>query len=81
MRLFEGGSRRATSAATSAVILKALQANRWNRRKTAEELNMSYRSLLYKLREAGLPQRRRGHRGFPPRPIKRLRGGASQDNG
>jgi two-component system, NtrC family, response regulator AtoC len=59
-------SRRATSAATKAVILRALQANHWNRRKTAEELKMSYRSLLYKLREAGLPQRRRGHRGLPP---------------
>ncbi len=59
-------SRQATSAASNAIILKALQANRWNRRKTAEELNMSYRSLLYKLREVGLPQRRRGHIGFPP---------------
>jgi two-component system, NtrC family, response regulator AtoC len=59
-------SRRATTAVTSAVILKVLQANRWNRRKTAEELNMSYRSLLYKLREVGVPQRRRSHRGLPP---------------
>ena len=59
-------SRRATSAATSAVILRVLQANHWNRRKTAEELNMSYRSLMYKLREMGLPHRRRGHRGLPP---------------
>ena len=59
-------SRRAASAASSAMILKVLQANRWNRRKTAEDLNMSYRSLLYKLREAGIPQRRRGHRGLPP---------------
>jgi two-component system response regulator AtoC len=59
-------SRRATSAATNAVILKVLQINHWNRRKTAEELKMSYRSLLYKLREVGLPQRRRGHRGLPP---------------
>jgi two-component system, NtrC family, response regulator AtoC len=59
-------SRRAVSAASSAMILKVLQANRWNRRKTAEDLNMSYRSLLYKLREAGIPQRRRGHRGLPP---------------
>jgi two-component system response regulator AtoC len=58
-------SRRATSSATNAIILKVLQANHWNRRKTAEALNMSYRSLLYKLREVGLPQRRRGHRGFP----------------
>ena len=59
-------SRRATLAVTRAVVLKALQANHWNRRKTAEELNMSYRSLLYKLREAGVPQRRRGHNGFRP---------------
>jgi len=59
-------SRRATSAVTHAVILKALQANHWNRRKTAEQLNISYRSLLYKLREVGLPQRRRTHRGLPP---------------
>jgi two-component system, NtrC family, response regulator AtoC len=58
-------SRRATSAVTSAVILKVLQANHWNRRKTAEELNMSYRSLLYKLREVGIPQRRKSHRSFP----------------
>jgi two-component system, NtrC family, response regulator AtoC len=59
-------SRRATAAASSALILKVLQANHWNRRKTAEDLNMSYRSLLYKLREVGVPQRRRSHRGFPP---------------
>ena len=58
-------SRRATSAASGAVILKVLRANRWNRRKTAQDLNMSYRSLLYKLREAGIPQRRRTHRRFP----------------
>jgi two-component system, NtrC family, response regulator AtoC len=59
-------SRRATSEASNAMILKVLQANRWNRRKTAEDLNMSYRSLLYKLRDAGIPQRRRRHTGFPP---------------
>jgi two-component system, NtrC family, response regulator AtoC len=58
-------SRRAASSATNSLILKVLQANHWNRRKTAEDLNMSYRSLLYKLREAGIP-RRRSHRGFPP---------------
>ena len=59
-------SRKATSTASSALILKTLRANRWNRRKTADDLNMSYRSLLYKLREAGVPPRRRAHRGFPP---------------
>jgi two-component system, NtrC family, response regulator AtoC len=59
-------SRKATSAAVSALILRVLQANRGNRRKTADELHMSYRSLLYKLRDAGVPRRRRSARGFPP---------------
>jgi two-component system, NtrC family, response regulator AtoC len=59
-------SRQAVSVASYALILKALEANHWNRRKTADELHMSYRSLLYKLREAGVPQRRRRHMGFPP---------------
>ncbi len=56
----------ATSAITGALILKALKANGWNRRKTADELKMSYRALLYRLRDVGLPQRRRNHRGHPP---------------
>jgi len=34
------------------IILKALQANRWNRLETAKWLNISYRSLLYKLQES-----------------------------
>jgi two-component system response regulator AtoC len=57
---------RATSAVTSALILNVLRANRWNRRKTAEELKMSYRALLYRLRSVGMAQKRRSHRG-PPR--------------
>jgi two-component system response regulator AtoC len=55
----------ATSTATSALILKALQANRWNRRKTVEILRLSYRALLYQLRDVGIPHRRRSHRGRP----------------
>jgi len=55
----------ATSLVTGALILKALQANKWNRRKTADELKMSYRALLFKLRSAGMPQKRRSHRGPP----------------
>jgi two-component system response regulator AtoC len=34
------------------IILKVLEANGWSRRKTAKWLNISYRSLLYKLQEA-----------------------------
>jgi two-component system response regulator AtoC len=40
------------------VILETLQANHWNRRKTAEALQISYRSLVYKIRDVGLPARR-----------------------
>jgi two-component system response regulator AtoC len=35
--------------------MKVLQANGWSRRKTAKWLNISYRSLLYKLQEAEVP--------------------------
>src|SRR5215472_6260358 len=40
------------------VILRVLQANHWNRRKAAEALKISYRALLYKVRQAGLPSKR-----------------------
>jgi len=36
------------------IILEALRANRWNRRKAAQELKISYRLLIYKIRDAGL---------------------------
>lgn len=36
------------------VILQALRANQWNRRKTAQALKISYRALIYKISEAGL---------------------------
>jgi two-component system response regulator AtoC len=45
------------------VILKVLQANQWNRRKAAEVLKISYRALLYKVRQAGLPAKRPNRRG------------------
>lgn len=35
-------------------ILRVLHLNNWNRRKTAQVLNISYRALLYKIRNAGL---------------------------
>jgi two-component system, NtrC family, response regulator AtoC len=37
------------------IILKVLQAHKWNRRKTAVSLDISYRALLYKIKEAGVP--------------------------
>ena len=39
------------------LILRVLQANHWNRRKAAQQLAISYRALIYKIREAGLSQR------------------------
>lgn len=39
------------------LIAKVLRANNWNRRKTAKALKISYRALLYKIQEAGLPSR------------------------
>jgi two-component system, NtrC family, response regulator AtoC len=53
--------------AASSFILKVLQENHWNRRKTAEDLKMSYRSLLYRLREVGVHLPRKNHRSFPSR--------------
>jgi DNA-binding NtrC family response regulator len=35
------------------IILKALRENKWNRRKAAQSLKISYRALIYKIQEAG----------------------------
>jgi two-component system, NtrC family, response regulator AtoC len=40
------------------VILETLRANQWNRRKTAKQLKISYRALIYKIHDAGLISRR-----------------------
>jgi two-component system response regulator AtoC len=46
------------------VILKVLQANHWNRKRAARALSISYRALLYKIRDVGLPSvRGRGRNG------------------
>lgn len=44
----------ATQHLESQIILRVLQANGWNRQKTAKWLKISYRSLLYKLRDFGI---------------------------
>ncbi len=41
----------------STLILKTLKANDWNGRKTAKQLKISYRALLYKVRDAGITLR------------------------
>ncbi len=40
------------------VILKVLQNCHWNRKQAARALSISYRALLYKIRDAGLPSNR-----------------------
>ena len=41
------------------IIMGVLEANKWNRKKAAKALDISYRSLLYKIKEAGVPSLRR----------------------
>lgn len=47
-------AKEAVLARESSIILDALRANHWNRRKTAKVLRISYRTLIYKIRAAGL---------------------------
>jgi two-component system response regulator AtoC len=51
------------------VILEALRNNQWNRRKTAQALKISYRALIYKIRDAGLVSRRGGLVRANPEPL------------
>src|SRR5450631_1339776 len=49
------------------VILKVLQNHHWNRKQAARALSISYRALLYKIREAGLPPNRSSRK--PPQEV------------
>jgi two-component system response regulator AtoC len=51
-------TRQAVRKLEARIILNALYANNWNRKKAARALDISYRALLYKLKEVGIPQRR-----------------------
>lgn len=63
-RLMEKGeslkqlTRRACRQLGREAVLHALQTHRWNRRKAAEQLQISYRSLLYKIQQENLIPRR-----------------------
>jgi len=52
-------SKAASMQAEHYLILEALRQTRWNRKRAAELLGISYRALLYKIKEAGLPQKKR----------------------
>lgn len=46
-------ARAASRVAEKELILKALTRTRWNRRRAAQELQISYKALLYKLKQIG----------------------------
>jgi two-component system response regulator AtoC len=50
------------------VILKVLQNHHWNRKQAARTLGISYRALLYKIRDAGLPSNRATRAQEPEKP-------------
>ena len=52
-------SRKAAHAAERIAILQALEKTHWNRLQAAKRLNISYRSLLYKIKDGGLDRTRR----------------------
>lgn len=53
-------TREATREIERKVILRVLEQNNWNRKKAARALSISYRALLYKIRDVGLPAARSG---------------------
>jgi transcriptional regulator with GAF, ATPase, and Fis domain len=50
-------NREALTKAESEIILKSLEKTNWNRKKTANILNISYKALLYKIKAFGLERR------------------------
>jgi two-component system response regulator AtoC len=62
-------TKRALQHLEKSIILGVLEAHRWNRRKTARSLDISYRTLLYKIKEVGLPQPASASRKLDSAPI------------
>ena len=52
----KAAARAASREAERGMILEALARTRWNRKRAALELQISYKSLLYKLKQIGLPE-------------------------
>ncbi len=55
IRPLKVAARAASREAEKELILKALEKTRWNRKRAAQELQISYKSLLYKLKQIGVP--------------------------
>jgi two-component system, NtrC family, response regulator AtoC len=56
-------ARAASREAERELILKALEHTRWNRKRAAQELQISYKSLLYKLKQIGVQDSEAEQRG------------------
>jgi two-component system response regulator AtoC len=56
-------ARAASREAERELILKALEHTRWNRKRAAQELQISYKSLLYKLKQIGVQDSETEQRG------------------
>jgi DNA-binding NtrC family response regulator len=54
-RSLKAAARAASRSAERELILSALSRTQWNRKRAARELQISYKSLLYKLKQIGLP--------------------------
>ncbi|HXX44115.1 MAG TPA: sigma 54-interacting transcriptional regulator [Candidatus Acidoferrales bacterium] len=52
----KAAARAASREAERELILKALARTRWNRKRAAQELQISYKSLLYKLKQIGFEE-------------------------
>ncbi len=57
----KAASRAASHEAEKELILKVLTRTRWNRRRAAQELQISYKALLYKIRQYGIAEAKGGH--------------------
>ena len=49
-------ARAASQSAERELILKALTRTRWNRKRAAQDLQISYKALLYKLKQIGMQE-------------------------
>jgi len=67
-------TRQAVQELERKIILNVLEANHWNRKRTASELRISYRALLYKIRAAGLPPKRSPRQPAIPQPADSILG-------
>src|SRR5256886_10912735 len=57
-RSLKVAARTASRQAERDLIAEALERTHWNRKRAARELQISYKSLLYKIKQAGLEDRK-----------------------